>query len=86
MACTFQPSSFYQFFQFPMGRPICNAGQLPIDPIRDKAMFLNIMQRLYQSLFYLLSTTILHHYLRLGFPMIFPERFSMILQWRLGST
>jgi len=66
-----------------MGRSIGNAGQLPVDPIRDKPMFLNILQRLYQSLLYLLNTTILHHYLRLGILTTLPERFSLILQSRL---
>src|SRR5262245_25775064 len=46
-----------------MSSSISHPSQLPVDPIRDKSMFLNITQRLYQSLFYLLSTPILHHYL-----------------------
>lgn len=69
-----------------MSRSISDAGQLPIDAIRDKPMFLNIIQRLDQSLFYLLSTTILHHYLEGGILMLFPERSSLVLHLRLWSA
>jgi len=82
----FQPAPFDQLFQIPVGRSIGDTGQLPVDPVRDKAMFLNILQRLDQSHLYLLGTTILYHYLRMGILMLFPERSSLILRSRLWSA
>jgi hypothetical protein len=69
-----------------MSCSISHPGQLPVDSIRDKALFLNIMQRLYQSLFHLLSTTILHHDLGMRILLLFPERSCLLLHWRLWST